>query len=141
MISFLHRHDGNDLIIGGAASEDYIYAGNDNDLATGDCVLIAFGGRNLISSITSIHDDMGKDDELQMGLGDDIAIGGMGDDRIAGGEGNDILLGDNAAVAFYSSEAMLPDHLWSIPMTATSKSCQYGGEDIISGGAGAVDYM
>ena len=120
---------------------DFLYGGENDDLAAGDCVFVAFDENNLIASITSISEDTGKADELRMGNGNDIAIGGMGGDVIFGDDGMDILVGDSAAIAFHSSELNMPDRLWSAPMAISSISCQHGGEDFLYGGTGTVNYM
>ena len=51
--------------------------GNDgHDLAAGDCVSVLFYDNFYISRITSTYEDVGKDDKMIMGEGDDVAIGG-----------------------------------------------------------------
>lgn len=68
-----HSNDGDDILVGGGASLDYIYGGENDDLAAGDCVYIQFNnGNNLVESITSISESSGKPDELHGENGNDI---------------------------------------------------------------------
>lgn len=71
-------------------------------------------------------------------------MGGADGDLLNGGDGMDILVGDSVAVIFSTDlrTTGLPlENFWSHPLIITSLACQYGGEDIIYGGKGAVDYM
>lgn len=91
---------GNDWLVGGEYSADYL------DGLTGDDTLSGFGGDDIL--IGNMGNDLlaaggGKDngiggsgdDEIWMGGGNDFADGGPGADLIGGGSGNDVLWGDN----------------------------------------------
>lgn len=138
-------NDGHDFLIGGGFALDYLDGGSGDDIAAGDCVFAYFHEDSyLLAGITSIHSDVGKGDELVMGAGNDIAIGGFANDRIFGDDGMDILFGDSVAMTFSNalgSDNVTMNRPWGAPLDLNTSSCEHGGEDWISGGAGAVDYM
>jgi uncharacterized delta-60 repeat protein len=76
--------NGNDLIFGGAVTDDVIHGGKGNDTLNGG------GGRDAL---------FGGDgnDFLQGAAGDDFLSGESGDDTLAGGAGNDLLDGGSGA--------------------------------------------
>ena len=90
---FYNRHDGDDILIGGANSEDHLFGNDGNDLAAGDCVRILFAPEShILSSVTSSSTHIGKKDEIMLGNGSDIGIGGHDSDTIHGNEGMDIIV-------------------------------------------------
>jgi len=134
--------EGNDLLIGGGYSMDYLYGMEGHDIAAGDCVNVQFyQDSNLLASITSINTAVGKADVLTMGGGNDIAIGGMGGDIISGEDGMDLLFGDSVVLHFHNTPSMGIDSLWGAPVDMNSISCQDSGKDFIYGGKGEVDYI
>ena len=78
--------DDHDIIVGGGHSIDLIDAGTGSDFASGDCVWILFDSSDFhLRNVTSTSINVGLQDELRMGSGDDVAIGGQGIDTIFGG--------------------------------------------------------
>lgn len=74
-------------MVGGGHSVDVFDAGDGQDFASGDCVLIIFNQTDyFITSIASTSIDVGGEDALMMGDGNDIAIGGQNIDTIYGGK-------------------------------------------------------
>ena len=81
-----------DVIIGGA-SNDTIQAGTENDVVAGDCVLIEYNDTDfMLQRMESINTDIGGDDVIWLGEGDDYAIGGASDDEIHGENGLDVIV-------------------------------------------------
>ena len=108
-LNLVNRNEGHDILVGGAQSIDTISADDGNDFAAGDCVSIEFFADHHISSILSTSEDIGKNDFIRMGNGDDFAIGGTGHpteggDFIHGGHGNDLLVGDSCEMLFFTTE-------------------------------------
>ncbi len=97
-----------DNILMGMAGHDLITGGNDDDLIVGDIATFRFGtyldvlpgqsAVNRLQQMVGIRPDLGFNDTLFGGAGDDMIMGGFGDDRIYGGTGQDFMIGDSAIV-------------------------------------------
>ena len=131
-------------MIGGGGSYNYMEGDDGDDLGVGDCAMIVFDDY-FIKSITSISPNDGQRDVINMGKGNDVAIGGQGMDDIEGGKGGtNILAGDSAEILFYSSR--LPttgpdnDNFWNAPMNIGTIGCDSGDADLIKGSDG-TDYI
>lgn len=69
----IFSNDGDDILLGGGASFDNIYGGENDDLVAGDCVYIQFNNdTNLVESFTSFIPDVGMADAIYGNNGNDI---------------------------------------------------------------------
>ena len=126
---------------------DFFDGGADDDILSGDCVFIDFDENGKLMWLTSINTDVGQDDTLSGGLGNDVLIGSFGNDTLYGEEDMDILVGDSATLTvhspnsstFYDSNAT--ERLWGSPSKIVSNACEHGGDDKIFAGPGPVNYM
>lgn len=136
-----------DILIGGGGI-DYLEGNMGSDLAAGDCVDVLFQDKSLsfiIQSITSTSADIGSEDILVLGQGNDTAIGGQSGDIINSTADFNILVGDSAQITYYSRPLPSPSSeelgfFWSIPKSIETINCELGGNDYISGGSG-TDYI
>ena len=88
----LYGDNGSDIIVGGADG-DFIYAGDGNDFVAGDCVGISlFDVAYAVEKIESIVTEVGGNDTIWLGQGDDYAIGGAFGDIIHGESGMDVIV-------------------------------------------------
>ena len=86
-------YGGNDTLRGSDASNDFLYGGSGNDVATGG------GGDDFLFGQTE-HDRLSGGagiDGLYGGAGNDSLDGGQGRDYLVGGQGNDIFYVDQTA--------------------------------------------
>ena len=132
----LHRGFSTDLFNGDA----------DNDILAGDCVYIDFNEDGRLIWVTSISTGVGQDDVLTGGMDNDILIGAYGNDTLFGVEGMDVLVGDAATITIHPPRSSFDNEtsnelLWGSPALITSIACEHGGDDMIYGGVGPVNYM
>jgi len=97
---------GDDTLYGGNGTVDYIIGGAYNDTIQGnDGMDLVFGDHALIKlyeneshkllfAQTILEYCAGGDDNITLGLGDDMAFGGAYNDYIEGNDGQDVILGD-----------------------------------------------
>jgi Ca2+-binding RTX toxin-like protein len=117
------------------------FAGDGNDFAAGDCVSVVFDQSYFVINITSTHSSSRSQDNITLGLGDDIAVGGGDNDRISGDEGNDIIVGDSAELLFHEGLPRNENSFWNLPKSITSIACEFSGQDQLFGGGGDVNYL
>ncbi|MCH2611972.1 MAG: dockerin type I domain-containing protein [Pirellulales bacterium] len=130
--------DGNDIVIGGMAS-DWIVAHNfdnasqDDDFVLGDNGQLVFENDASIWTATSTDTEIGGPDWISTGRGADLVVGGATNDVINAGTdlildvSRDIVLGDSGFVQF--------DHAGRIDYIE-SVDAAIGGPDIIDTGGG-----
>ena len=90
-----------------------------NNLAIGDCTSILFSDNYFLRSIVSTSPSVGESDVINMGDGNDMAIGGSDKDTIYGYNGTNILVGDTAMVLYYGSKlptgtSPVAEKFWSV---------------------------
>ena len=117
--------DGNDVILGGLGS-DLIQPGNGNDIVMGDDGKLTFTNGLLLAAQTT-NPSYGGNDTITLGIGNNVVFGGQGADKITAGNGNQVIVGDNGSLV-YSTPGVLQSVSTSDPL--------FGGDDIISVGAG-----
>lgn len=85
---------GDDIITGG--DEDDILIGDLSELQLSSFAEVLPGQSHVerIQSVTSIAPELGFDDTLNGGVGNDVLVGGFGADSLLGGDGQDFLFGD-----------------------------------------------
>ena len=89
---YLYGDNDVDIIVGGADG-DFIYAGDGNDFVAGDCVDISlFDVAYTVEKFESIETEVGGNDTIWLGEGDDYAIGGAFGDTIHGESGMDVIV-------------------------------------------------
>ena len=95
---------GNNVVLGGI-SGDSITTSDGDDIILGDEGIIMYNdssSRALISSITVAFCDIGGDDTIVAGEGNNLVIGGFANDIISTGSGIDLVIGDNGDMEFSS---------------------------------------
>ncbi|MCF2147132.1 DUF4347 domain-containing protein [Desmonostoc muscorum LEGE 12446] len=118
-----------DIILGGNGS-DNINAGDGNNIAIGDSgkVTIAAGKVNRIETTDS---NLGGNDTITTGSGEDIVLGGFGSDNLTTGASNDVVLGDNGYISYVEIDND-PTNIDRI----TTTNAKDGGNDTVNSGAG-----
>jgi Ca2+-binding RTX toxin-like protein len=120
---FIYTGDGDNSIIAGFGGDTVTTgAGNDSVIADNGSMQFINGVRNSIQT----NDDLGGNDFLYLGAGDDQAIGGSGMDTIETTDGINVILGDNGLIQSDSD---------GIYIFVTSGDPGIGGDDVITGGA------
>ena len=139
-VDTIYTRNGDDIVIGGTAG-DLIDAGTDNsndthrDIVLGDSGTANFDSEGRIDEIFSIDTDIGDDDVISTGGGNDIVFGGTAQDTITTESGDDIALGDSGHATF-NSEPGTPIRILTITPTIGDKDTIYAGadEDYVFGG-------
>ncbi|GAX18396.1 hypothetical protein FisN_2Lh003 [Fistulifera solaris] len=132
----------NDIIIGDFGR--VLWRSSSSDIFQADNAIAARAGGGgygdftdgvlrFVTDAFSLAFDEGDSDIIILGEGDDCAIGGFSDDQIFGNLGNDIIFGDSAQLLF--------DMDSGFPTSLLTLSCDQGGNDILSGGEGVVNYI
>ena len=108
---YIFADGGSDVVLGGSGG-DRIDAGTDlgNDIVVGDQGTASFNAEGILISITTLYPDLGGDDQIVVGDGDDVVLGGFGSDHInvdpGTGQpvgidsGRDVIVGDNGVALF-----------------------------------------
>jgi Ca2+-binding RTX toxin-like protein len=119
--------NGDSFILGGAGG-DHVTGGTSasNSVMFGDNGSIAFDSAGHIGSVVSTATNIGGDDFLSTGNGNDVLIGGTGNDFLATGGGNSVLLGDSGEVQ------LVNDRVRFVQTTDLFT----GGDDTLQGGSG-----
>jgi Ca2+-binding RTX toxin-like protein len=119
---------GGSIMLGGAGADD-IFGG------TGDNVLIGDGGRVhrdgdfVVTRVETIAPDIGGADIIVGGSGFDVIMGGAKGDTITAPLGGKIILGDNGYANLAGENR---------DVVSTFPEDEYGGSDLITGGADGV---
>ena len=133
-----------DNILIGQVGADTITGGESDDWIIGDLAEItltdpatALPGQSVmdrVSFVNFINPDLGFDDILSGGAGNDFILGGFGDDTLNGGDGQDFLMGDS--IRFYRDVQAGPPVYEEIRLE-TTYAYVTGGYDTMNGGDGA----
>ena len=119
--------NGRNIVIGGLGG-DRIRTGAGDDLAFGDNVRVEFiNGLSVAIRSTDLTRASGGDDQMDLGDGDNIAIGGVGSDAVTTGSGIDVVLGDGGTILF-DGAGQVVEVVTGDPLL--------GGDDVISLGDG-----
>ncbi len=143
---------GNDVIVGGGGTADNIVlagVGDDRvnqpplapgdplpvlstgvDIVIGDNGFVTWDGAGLMTEFASAELNLGGNDLIAVGDGNNIVVGGFGSDTITTGADADIVLGDNGAVSYR------PDTTLLLQASTTDVVNGTGGGDTIDTGAG-----
>ncbi|MEH6776434.1 MAG: calcium-binding protein, partial [Cereibacter changlensis] len=105
---YADAEDLGDDILMGQAGNDTIRAGGGDDVILGDIALFTFlhphdrlpgqSAADRMLRLEATRIDIGGDDLIYGGIGNDIAVAGFGADLMYGGDGQDILIGDTAII-------------------------------------------
>ena len=120
---------GNNLVFGGYGSDQITSLGG-NDYVAGDNAHSVFTG-GALTYFTTISPEIGGDDVIDAGDGNNVILGGFGNDNITTGNGVDFILGDNGNVTFTTS---------GVITFAFTTDWLLGGDDTIHSGGGN-DYI
>ena len=133
-----------DNVLMGQAGADTITGGETDDWIIGDLAEITFtdprnaypgqSAMDRISFVNFINPDLGFDDVLNGGAGNDFLLGGFGADLLNGGDGQDFLLGDS--IRFYRT-IQPGSPLYEEIRLETTYAYVTGGYDVLTGGDGA----
>ena len=117
---------GLNIILGGFGADD-MTGGSDRDVVLGDNGHAIFNTAGDLTFITTISPEIGGDDLITVGNGNNFVFGGVGKDTITGGDDRDVILGDNGNATF--------DETGILTFITTSEPA-IGGDDIIDAGDG-----
>jgi len=114
-----------------AASTDPVNAaGTGQDIVVGDNGYVNFDVSGRLTGFGSAQPELGGNDRIDVGDGNNIVVGGFGNDVITTGAGDDTVLGDNGSVTFTAGTTQL------LAATSTDVDNSTGGDDIIRVGEG-----
>ncbi len=137
----IHASNGPDVVLGGFG-KDSVEAGTDTsrDIVLGDNGQATFTSDGRIINIFTTDPDIGSDDDIFVGDGDDIVMGGVGNDAIdvdrltllpvGSDTGNDIMLGDNGSATFFTDDGA------QVLVEIKTTDPEDGGDDLINASAG-----
>lgn len=153
----------NDIIFGDFGRVQWRSSSNNIFNAEGAIAAQAGGGGygdftdgilRFVTDAFSVSFDEGDSDIIILGKGDDCAIGGYLDDNITGDLGNDIIVSTRTGVSVtqplllivaflqFGDSAKLSFNIDSgYPTLLSTLGCDQGGNDILSGGEGEVNYI
>ena len=117
---------GDNIIVGGTTRDRIISLGG-NDIASGDSAQAVFNAAGILTYIVTLRPDVGADDVIEVGGGNNIVIGGSGADDITSLGGNDVVIGDNGSATFTDVGVLV---------LATTLDPTFGGNDVIQAGDG-----
>ena len=121
--------DGFNVILAGFGA-DQVTGGTGRDFILGDNGNATFdstGGQSILREFISTDTDIGGDDTIDAGTGNNIVFGGTAKDSITTGGGDDIALGDSGRAVFDAG---------GILTFLTTITPAIGGDDVISVGDG-----
>ncbi|MBP1853588.1 beta strand repeat-containing protein, partial [Rhizobium halophytocola] len=131
LASETHDSDGDDLVTSGSGNDIVILGGGADkaDLGDGDNWVIGDSGEIVRTdavdvSLTTTSPEIGGNDTINTGTGDDIVIGGAGSDTLHTGDGDNIILGDSGSYRAGSTNRL------------ASETHDSDGDDIVTTGAG-----
>jgi Ca2+-binding RTX toxin-like protein len=119
---------GNNVIFGGTGGDNILVQGaSSGNIVVGDDGYADFTG-GVLTIIASSDPTDGGDDVITLGDGNNVVIGGSGADEIVlGASGVEVVIGDNGEA----------DYTNGVLTSVESTDDLYGGDDVISGPAGA----
>ena len=133
-----------DNMIFGQAGADSIMGGGTDDLIIGDIVELTFTDPSLARPGQSAVDrvdyligtriDLGFDDRIDAGAGNDFVVAGFGSDTVNGGSGQDFLIGDT--IIYQRTFTETDTGLFEVILLDTNYAYITGGYDYISGDEG-----
>ena len=139
---------GSNVIVGGAGDDTIQLGSLGTNIVLGDngsIVAAPFTGPHfhnlpiVLSSIQTIADDVGGNDHISTGSGDQIVFGGAGTDTISTGSGSNIVFGDDGRLDWSSAngEPIVLDAVSSSEADGAADTITMGsGPNIVIGGAG-----
>ena len=132
--------NGPDVVLGGV-DNDTIDAGTDDagdtggDVVLGDNGYVQLSDLGQLNHVETTEPDIGGDDFVTTGGGEDLVIGGDANDEIRSGADNDIVIGDNG-VARFTSDGLLTDVQTTSPgIGGMDLVYSHTGDDVVFGGA------
>ncbi len=102
-----------------------ISAGIGTNIIFGDNGLIQYSAGVLIT-VESMNPELGGDDTITAGSGNNTIIGGLGNDTISAGRGTNIIFGDSGSIQYSAG----------VLSTVESMNPELGGDDTITAGSG-----
>ena len=125
---------GDDVILAGAGA-DTITAGDGNNTIFADEGELTYDAAGLLAEALSLAPDLGADDTVTSGSGDDLILGGFDRDSIDAGNGNNVIFGDNGTAVYSGGLAVLFQTL--TPENSNNDTIASGaGRDVILAGDG-----
>ncbi|WP_238256933.1 beta strand repeat-containing protein, partial [Methylorubrum podarium] len=116
---------GSNVVLGGAGG-DTIKGADRGAVVLGDNGIVTFDADGRIRRALSIDTEIGGDDTITIGDGDNVVLGGTGRDAITIGNGDNVVLGDSGQADFEAG----------IIVEITSNSPEVGDRDTIAVGSG-----
>jgi Ca2+-binding RTX toxin-like protein len=121
--------DGDKVILAGMGG-DTVTAGTGDNVVFGDNGNVNWDTTGLITNFESTEVDLGDDDQITLGDGNNTVVGGFGNDTVTTGSGEDVVVGDNGAATYTAGTELLEQ------VTTTDTTNLTGGNDTIAVGEG-----
>ncbi|CAM2780863.1 LEPR-XLL domain-containing protein [Vibrio rarus] len=106
---------------------DTVQSDSGNTQVLADNGILTYNEHGILIHAISTETNIGGDDEVTLGEGDNLIIGGFGSDTLLTAGGNDLIFGDNAQVSFDDAGVLIQ---------AESIALAQGGGDRIDAGDG-----
>ena len=127
---------GNNIIFGGA-NNDTITTLAGRDLLFGDAGRVEIDDNETVRLLITTGSNIGGDDTINAGEGNNVVIAGTGNDTVTTGAGNDDVFGDEAQLTYYAS-GIREDFITLNSGIGGNDTINAGnGENIVVGGTGA----
>ncbi len=128
----------NDDLIFGGSGKDSVTIADGNNIVLGDNGQADIDAAGFVTQLQSLTPEIGDDDDIRTGAGQDLVIGGAFHDSIRTAAGRDLIFGDNAAIQGHIDLNSQPLNSQTPDFTFTSIATQdadNGGRDFILAGA------
>ena len=126
---------GRNVVLGGAGG-DLIEGADQGAVILGDNGVVTFDAAGVILRALSLSPEIGGDDRITAGNGNNVVLGGAGADTIGLGDGNNVVLGDSGQADF--TNGAVTEIASIAPSIGGNDQITLGkGGNVVIGGAGS----
>ncbi len=124
-------------VIFGGRGYDSITAGDGRNIVIGDNGLVRFDASGGATEVRVLYAQIDGDDQISVGLGDNVLLGAGGTNTISAGNGHNIVFANDGLVEFASGKLVSATTIDSQVGTGTGGTITVGsGGSLVFGGAG-----